>query len=498
MKQRKISRFITEGDSLSDRGTLNKRRILGLIPMSWVSGLNTESPQGRFTNGLTWDDHVSAMFANVFLMNEFKIPAAENPSIAIEALDLAGGKARTSQRRCFNNADIADALINGDEKINKTVRDAYSLKDDRRVDYQGKNLFRNYNEGGLTAFDYSWVINSITSWTMSSFKYFCTCLILATLSSKRSQLLDDDKKANPTNKHKAETLVIEWSGANDFILANAKPSHDVAIKAVKARVDNFKELIKNGYQNFVWFNLPNIALTPRYQAKSTAERELAERCTKDFNDELEKAYAELALNYPQCTIEIFNVNKIFSEIYDKPEDYGLSREKRTQAYTKSEEFLNSTGTSPAKGYMFWDDVHPSADMHALLALKFYQKFNMKYAYTAPQDDAPEERIQVSEDQLLAAYRNLHGQKVRKERAKFFHGIRPIHTANVALEDIIASALHGGDKLALSVLKELQWVDNKGELKLNSPVLERKLNKVQIRHQVAPTVHTTDKSSLLAH
>lgn len=501
MKPRTISRFITEGDSLSDRGTLNKRRILGLIPMSWVSGLNKESPLGRFTNGLTWDDHVTAMFANVFMLNEFKDPSTpDKPSIELEALDLAGGKNRPKQNLFLKTEDITDALINGDAQVNKVIQNSYSLNDDRQVTFKGQNLSRNYNEGGLTAYDYSWVINSISTWTLSSFKYFCTCLILATLSGKRAELLKDDQETKPSNKHKAETLVIEWSGANDFILANAKPSLDAAKKAVQARVDNFKELIKNGYLNFVWFNLPNIALTPRYQAKSEEERNLAEKCTKEFNAELEKAYAELVLNYPQCTIEIFNVNKIFARIYDNPEEYGLSKEKRTQAYTKSDAFLNQTGVSPAKGYMFWDDVHPSADMHALLAQQFYRQFRLKYDYAPPKDDAEEEKIQISEERLLAAYRNLHGQKVRKEQAKFFHGIRPIHTANKSIEDILASALHGGDKLALSVLKELQWIDGKGQVKLNCPTLQRKLHKVQIRHQevALASEHMEGASPLLAH
>lgn len=412
MKLRRISRFITEGDSLSDRGTLNKRRLFGIIPMSWVSGLNKDSPRGRFTNGLAWDDHVTAMFANVFLLNELKEESEEeSQSLGLQALDLATNP--KPRKYNFKNDDIADAILSHQANVEKTIQNAYSFTDDKQINYKGQNLSRNYNEGGLTAFDYKWVINNIRTWTLHSFKYFCTCLILATLAEKRAQLLEDDKKKSPSAKHKAETLVIEWSGANDCILANEKPSRDAARKAVAGRVANIKELMKHGYQNFIWFNLPNISLTPRYQAKKETHPEeftAAEDYAKYFNEELEKAKQELSLSYPQCSFELFDVYSIFERIYADPEKYNFSSEKKTKAYTKSDEFINSNGMSPAKGYMFWDDVHPSADMHALLASNFYRQFSLKYDFRPPKDDAQEEDVLLSEKQLLAAYQNAHAKK----------------------------------------------------------------------------------------
>jgi hypothetical protein len=77
MRLRKISRFVTLGDSLSDRGTMNNRYLFGFIPMKWVAGLSGESPAGRFTNGLAWSDHIVAMFSNSFFINELKYPQTE-------------------------------------------------------------------------------------------------------------------------------------------------------------------------------------------------------------------------------------------------------------------------------------------------------------------------------------------------------------------------------------------------------------------------------------
>ncbi len=51
MKPDQISRFLMMGDSLSDWGSVKRRHLLGFIPMSWIAGLDKNSPKGRFTNG---------------------------------------------------------------------------------------------------------------------------------------------------------------------------------------------------------------------------------------------------------------------------------------------------------------------------------------------------------------------------------------------------------------------------------------------------------------
>ncbi|VVC75314.1 hypothetical protein AQUSIP_06030 [Aquicella siphonis] len=63
-----ISHFVMMGDSLSDRGTMDRRKLFGVIPMSWLSGLAGRSPRGRFTNGFAWSDYISAMLADEFII----------------------------------------------------------------------------------------------------------------------------------------------------------------------------------------------------------------------------------------------------------------------------------------------------------------------------------------------------------------------------------------------------------------------------------------------
>ncbi len=140
MKTRKISHLVTEGDSLSDRGTLNKRYIMGIIPMSWISGLVKYSPRGRFTNGLAWSDHVIAMFANVFLLDELK------KDHQVERIDELRGELglllvdKPKRKYGLESIDISDAIIAHDAHVEKLVQNSYSLDDDRHLMY--KNLFK--------------------------------------------------------------------------------------------------------------------------------------------------------------------------------------------------------------------------------------------------------------------------------------------------------------------------------------------------------------------
>jgi hypothetical protein len=210
---------------------------------------------------------------------------------------------------------------------------------------------------------------------------------------------------------------------------------------------------------------------------------------------LQKVYKELSINYPHCSIELFDVDAIFTQVYQKPADYHFDAAKFKVPYIKSEAFrINQDGTSPATGYMFWDDVHPTADMHALLADMFYLKFSMKYGFSPPQADAVEAKINVSEDLLLKAYQNVHAKKVAKQQTSLFRGVRRPRAAREAmsLENILELAIHGGDRQALSTLKELQWLNKQGGINLNIPVLKKALRKVNAAHAASQgNVHGED-------
>lgn len=369
MTKRTISRRVFLGDSLSDRGTLERRKLLDFIPMSVLSGLSSKSPRGRFTNGFLWGDFISAT--------------------AIEQLEID----RVRRKRHFkntavNNADLADEVLTNAHHVRTKNEDAFSLDEDKQVLYEGHRFARFYCEGGLTAHDYSKELTFDLPDEGAR-------EIVSTLTKKREQLLEDDRKYKISTREKQETLITEWSGANDLITVNKEPTHKEADKAVAARIANLEALINSGYTNFVLMNLPDLSLTPRFQRKDGKARENAQECSKYFNDQLAIKCQELREKYqhlkPALFIDIFDVSGLLTQVYQNPQEYGFDKDKLAKPYTESKEFKKNKANpvdkamhiSPSKGYMFWDDVHPTADMHAWLGEKFKEKYDSIFKYESP-------------------------------------------------------------------------------------------------------------------
>ncbi|MCL9683610.1 SGNH/GDSL hydrolase family protein [Legionella maioricensis] len=365
----RISQLVVLGDSLSDRGTLDRRKLLGLLPMSYVTGLSGRAPRGRFTNGYLWADYLCTTVLEDF-------------AIEFERKRL---KLKHDARA---NADI------GDEFLTSTIRrrkneTAFNLDDDTHILFDKRRFARFYCEGGLTSHDYSYNLSLDPG--VEAYR-----LILATLEKKRTELLEDDKKYHVTSLEKAETLVMEWSGANDLLTVNESPTYQAVDNAIKERINNIEQLIQNGYRNFVLFNLPNLSLTPRFQAKTQDERDNAAECCVYFNKQLAARCEELNKKYKDSStplnLSVFDVHSHFEEVYKNPEQYGFKKDKLKKPYTDSEEFEKNKinpefvagKISPAEGYMFWDDVHPTMLMHQAIVERFKERYGTVYNFVPPQ------------------------------------------------------------------------------------------------------------------
>ena len=429
--------MVMMGDSLSDRGTMNQRMLLGCIPMRYLAKLSQYSPKGRFTNGLVWNDQVIASVASDFTIKHIK------------------------ERFGWDSTMISDAIITKDRRIKHDIYDNYQLDDDKFVKYKGNVWVRSYCEGGLTAHDYQWH----PSWNI---KIFFTRLILAVLANKREAIIKYDQEHGIGYEQKGKTLVVEWSGANDLITANKNPTKDEVDAAISARVKNVRKMVAQGYRHFVLFNLPNLGLSPRFQNKSQKKRKQAEDLTHYFNSELDKACAELCHEFPHCSIKSFDINTDFTEIYNNPEKYYFDRDKRHQAYIDSEDFDDpSDGISPAPGYMFYDDVHPTATMHSLLANKFYENLEEQYNLLEP-DQTIQSTIDYKEDELCECFCSHYRQALNKHNRGMF-GKKDGSTFDFksnTLCDIIKHALFEDDPIALNVVRELGWLDDSGNLTLD--------------------------------
>jgi len=434
----KINRLIVLGDSLSDRGTMYKRMV------GMFSGLWGKSPKGRFTDGLVWVDY---LYNTLF--------SSDLAAVRRAALEIPQKKSA----KYFS--------FNDDETIGIKTSPA---------------ILRSYCEGGATAHNYKRTIRL-------GMPYFnIEAQILANLDGKRQEALADDKymgfNLNKTEegkdttnsaenygaREKKETLVIEWTGANDLITVNPRPTIEAVNLAVDARIHNIEEMIKAGYVNFVLFNLPNLLLTPRYQnsADETLKQD-AEACVVAFNQQLVERVTALQTQHPQCQIVVYDINKVFTNAYNNPSHYGLDATKLNQPYTTSGKDFNE---GKDDGYMFWDPAHPMTTVHAVIAADFYENvFSKTYCFEVDQE----------------SYRNMiiqrYGLKLQKDKESvtgWFRHSRIPNYPTADLETLIRHGIYEKGYRMQGVLRDLGIIDSKNKPN-NRHTLSSTLSVIEAAH-----------------
>lgn len=434
-----IHYYIFIGDSLSDPGFMSQRKLLGLIPMDKVAGLRYYSPKGSFTNGYVWDKNFGFKIAEEAIINKLK----------------QQGKQAT---------DIADGIISHDPQVTLPLKTDFQLEGYQKFRFKNQDLVRFYAEGGLTSYDYSKRITAHPS-------LLFTQKILSTLEEKRFLLLKDDEARCVDSEHKKKTLITEWSGANDLITVNLEPTEKAAYYAVQTRLHNIEELIQAGYMHFILFNLPDLSLTPRLQSQSKEKQAHIQSICLYFNNLLTDGVIKLGMKYPHCFIGIFDAYTIFNKVYQHPEHYHLdSAKKKTPYITSSDFILEENQTSHAPGYLFWDDIHPSAHVHELLSEKFYIKIRKLFEFSIP------------EESLLQQFREAYGQRYANDLEKCGGFFRKSHlnykSKQLDLHTILRHALHEKGQRTREIILELGWINQDNKLISQNPSLVLAMQQLQ--------------------
>lgn len=433
-----IRYYLSIGDSLSDPGQMDHRKLFDIIPMDGFSGLKGKSPDGAFTNGYTWITNLGEEITEQELLDNL------------------------NKKKSIKNED-----------------------DYKRIELDGQDILRYYDEGGATSYNYSGALTTnlkMSDGLVNNLKLVGTRAIVSNLEKKRKLILADDKARGISSQHKAETLVTEWSGANDLITANEKPTEDEVRDAVDARIKNVEKLIEVGYRHFALFNLPDLSLTPHFQ-RLPDQKDNARIMCELFNNYLKESIEKLNDKYKECTISVFDVSTAFSDAYKKPEEYGLDPQKLKSPYLESDDFKKSKTKGKddpeADTYTFWDDKHPSARVHKILADKFAEQYAEEYTFSAPHES------------LVAVFRENYGQRFLDDKNGAFGFFRRSNlnnylTKELNLETILVHALYQGGKRTRSVIENLGWINAKGELKSNHQDLKVAWAKVK---EAAPTTTT---------
>lgn len=470
-----IANIVMMGDSLS-RGTLNHSKLLGFIPMSIITHFAAKTHHNRFTNAETWDDDFGAsMVAELFLRN-LRDEDRQRFGLDVEP-DSEKGK-----EEAIEDADLADDLIVGRHPAREDSEAVINLSNDKRIPFcSSQDYMRTYCQGGLTAHD----------WRRDrshSIAELGSREILATLKDKRKELIADDRRAKRTPEEKEQTLIVEWSGGNDLITVNAKPTMVEANKAIEARIQNVRQLIARGYRNFVLFELPDLSLTPRFAEKSAEEAEDALNVVEYFNQQLRNRCAALledrTIKEAGVSLDVFGVNKLLRDVHHHPAKYGFTDVEHP--FVDSPEYQHENAErSPlsSQGHMFWDDIHPTGHMHAMLAESFTDWCSDSYEFIDPP------RALTSAQDMYEVFQTLYNHKLQQDMGGLFGCFRRGRLGEAlqgsvitedednidyerALAKILEHALHHKGYRSRGVLRKLGWINRRNQINTDIPVLQR--------------------------
>lgn len=162
----------------------------------------------------------------------------------------------------------------------------------------------------------------------------------------------------------ADALYVVFAGANDLIAGQT----DVNVPVGNLLFD-IGRLIAAGAQNVLVGNLPRLGLTPRYNGNASQANTMNQR-TDSFNSALDAALDSLEAMEPDVSLFRFDVAQLVSQAVATPAAYGFVNVTQPAAPgLEFNSFFYNTNNivSNHNSYLFWDDLHPTAAAHALLA-----------------------------------------------------------------------------------------------------------------------------------
>ena len=167
-------------------------------------------------------------------------------------------------------------------------------------------------------------------------------------------------------------LYTVWAGSNDVLdIANSTQTAAQQAASVQQAVTNevgfIDGLIAHGAENLVVMNVPDLGVTPYEKARPASDAE-SSALAKTYNAELGAALQQIVAS-GAASIDYVNTFGLLDLAVSDPAAFGLTNVTQpvwTGNLTGGNGALTATGAAQ-NGHLFFDDLHPTAAGHALLA-----------------------------------------------------------------------------------------------------------------------------------
>jgi phospholipase/lecithinase/hemolysin len=168
------------------------------------------------------------------------------------------------------------------------------------------------------------------------------------LAQQVQQYLTNSPTANP---HALYTVLM---GANDFFggVTDATGPANAVNSALST-------LISAGAKNILVSYLPPQGITPLIQSEGPAAVAAIDALDVAFNNDISADMIALRAANPSVTISVLNLYATTTALFADPGAYGFTN--------TTDEGINAPPGANLNQYVFWDDVHPTAAAHALIA-----------------------------------------------------------------------------------------------------------------------------------
>lgn len=168
------------------------------------------------------------------------------------------------------------------------------------------------------------------------------------LGQQVQQYLAGSPTANP---HALYTVLM---GANDFFGGVSDPSGPAS--AVNSALTS---LVGAGAKNILVSYLPPQGATPLIQSEGPADVAAINALDVAFNNDISADVIALRAANPAVTISVLDLYSLTNTLLANPGAYGITN--------TTDEGINAPPGTNLNQYLFWDDVHPTAAGHALIA-----------------------------------------------------------------------------------------------------------------------------------